>query len=43
MAIAGASASVSLALYFSVPVLYFLLIAWLRDRAGTQAEADEFS
>jgi uncharacterized membrane protein len=43
MAAAEVSPSLSLTLYFSVPVLYFLLITWLRDRAGTQAEAEEFS
>jgi uncharacterized membrane protein len=43
MVVADASSVVSIALYFSVPILYFLLITLLRDRAGTRAEADEFS
>ena len=41
--VADISAAVSIALYFSVPALYFLLVTLLRDRAGTRDEADEFS
>jgi uncharacterized membrane protein len=43
MAVADASAPLSIALYFSTPVLYFLLLTLLRERAGTRAEADEFT
>lgn len=43
MLVADISAAVSIALYFSVPALYFLLVTLLRDRAGTRDEADEFS
>ncbi len=43
MAVAGASTTASLILYFSVPILYFLLVTLLRDRKGTRSEADEFT
>ena len=43
MGVAGASTTASLILYFSVPILYFLLVTFLRDRKGTRSEADEFS
>lgn len=43
MAVADVSTALSIVLFFSVPVLYFLLITLLRERAGTRAEADEFS
>lgn len=43
MAVAAASTAVSIGLYFSVPVLYFLLITILRERAGTRGEAEDFS
>jgi hypothetical protein len=43
MAVADTSASLSVTLYFAVPVLYFLLITVLRVRPGTKAEADGFS
>jgi len=43
MAAADVSAPLSVVLYFSVPVLYFLLVTLLRDRAGTRVEADEFT
>jgi len=43
MAVAGWSTTASRILFFSVPILYFVLITLLRDRAGTHDEADEFS
>jgi uncharacterized membrane protein len=43
MAVADVSAPLSVTLYFAVPVLYFLLVTLLRDRAGTRAQADEFT
>ncbi len=43
MGVAGASTTASLILFFSVPILYFLLVTLLRDRKGTRSEADEFS
>ena len=43
MIVAEASPTASICLYFSVPILYFLLITLLRDRTGTRSEADEFS
>ena len=43
MALAATSPSVSVALFFSVPILYFLLVTFLRDRRGTRAQADDFS
>lgn len=42
-AVAGASTTASVAILFVVPGLYFLLISMLRERATTQAEAEEFS
>lgn len=43
MAVADASATLSIALFFAVPVLYFLFVTLLRARPGTQDEADQFS
>lgn len=43
MAVAPFASIASIILYFSVPIFYFLLITLLRDRADTQAEADEFT
>ncbi len=43
MALAGTSTTAGLVLYSAVPILYFLLVTVLRDRAGTRAEAEEFS
>ena len=43
MAVAGASTTASLILYFSVPILYFLLVTLLRDRGGTRSEAEQFT
>jgi uncharacterized membrane protein len=43
MAVADVSAPLSVVLYFAVPVLYFLLVTLLRERADTRAEADEFT
>lgn len=43
MAVAAASPTASVCLFFSVPLLYFLLITVLRERSGTRAEAEEFS
>lgn len=43
MLLAGAAPPVSLALYFSVPLLYFLLITALRRRPSTRTEAEDFS
>jgi hypothetical protein len=34
---------VSLVLYFSVPLLYFLLITVLRRRPSTRTEAEDFA
>ena len=43
MALAEVSATATLILYFSVPILYFLLVTALRDRRSTASEANEFS
>ena len=43
MAVAGASTFASVVLFFSVPVLYFLLVTILRERRATKAQADDFS
>ena len=43
MAVAGASTFASVALFFSVPVLYFLLVTILREGRATRAQADDFS
>lgn len=43
MLLAGPTPRVSLALYFSVPLLYFLLITALRRRPSTRTEAEDFS
>jgi len=43
MAVAEASPTASVVLFFAVPVLYFLLITILREGRGTRAEADDFS
>ena len=43
MAVAGASTAASVALFFAVPVLYFVLVTILRERRGTRAQADDFS
>jgi uncharacterized membrane protein len=42
-ALAGAAPRVSLGLYFSVPLLYFLLITVLRRRPSTRTEAEDFA
>ena len=41
--IADVSTAASVALYFSVPILYFLLITLLRERGETRDEAEDFS
>lgn len=43
MAVADVSATASLILYFSVPILYFLLVTLLRDRKGRRSEAWQFT
>ena len=43
MALAAASPSASVALYFAVPILYFLLVTLLRDGRKTRVAADDFS
>ena len=43
MALAATSTAASISLFFSVPILYFLLITLLRERGGSRAEAGEFS
>ncbi len=43
MVVAAASPSVSVILYFAVPILYFLLVTILREGRNTRAAADDFS
>ena len=43
MAVAGASTFASVVLFFSVPVLYFVLVTILREGRATKAQADDFS
>lgn len=43
MAVAALSPPVSVALYFLVPLLYFLLVTFLRERPGTREEAEQLS
>jgi uncharacterized membrane protein len=43
MLLAGPAPTVSLAVYFSVPAAYFVLITVLRDRPATASDADDFS
>lgn len=43
MIVADASQSASLALFFVVPGLYFLVVTVLRERPGTRDEVSEFS
>jgi hypothetical protein len=43
MAIAEVAPPVSLFLYFSVPLVYFLAVTLLRDRKATRDEAEDFS
>jgi uncharacterized membrane protein len=43
MVLADSAPSISLLVYFAVPVAYFVLITVLRDRPTTAAEADGFS
>lgn len=43
MAAAAASPSASVLLFFSVPILYFLLITIRREGRATRAQADDFS
>lgn len=43
LALATTSTTASLFIFFSVPVLYFLLITALRHRRKTRSEAEEFS
>ena len=43
MLVADVSTTASVALFFSVPFLYFLLVTLLRYRPGTSTAADEFS
>ena len=43
MAVADVSTAVSIWLYFSVPILYFVVLTVLRERRGTRSKAEEFS
>ncbi len=43
MVVAGASTALSAMLYFSVPVLYFVLVTVLREHRSTRSEADDFT
>ena len=43
IAVADRSTVVSTVLYFSVPVLYFILVTVLREHPSTRSEADEFT
>jgi uncharacterized membrane protein len=43
MALASVSPLLSMAVLFSVPILYFALVTVLRHRSATAAEADDFS
>lgn len=43
MLLANAAPSASLALYFSVPLLYFVLVTVLRARPATEKDAESFS
>jgi uncharacterized membrane protein len=43
IAVAGVSTGLSTILFFSVPLLYFLLVTLLRERAGTRAKTDEIT
>jgi hypothetical protein len=43
LAVAAVSPTVSIVLFFSVPLLYFLLVTLLRDRGKTEAEAEDFT
>ena len=40
---AGVSTTLSTVLYFSVPILYFILVTVLREHPNTRSEADEFT
>ncbi len=41
IALAGVSTTLSTVLYFSVPILYFILVTVLREHPNTRSEADE--
>ena len=43
IALAGVSTTLSTVLYFSVPILYFILVNVLREHPNTRSEADEFT
>lgn len=43
MAVAAVAPPVSIFLFFSVPLVYFLAVTLLRDRGATSAEAEDFS
>jgi len=43
MVVADASTALSAVLYFSVPVLYFVLVTVLREHPGTRTEVDDFT
>ena len=43
MVVADASTTLSAVLYFSVPVLYFVLVTVLREHPGTRTEVDDFT
>ncbi|MGI9624216.1 MAG: TMEM175 family protein [Acidimicrobiales bacterium] len=43
MLVADAAHQLSLVLYLSVPVFYFVMVTILRDRSSTAADADDFS
>jgi uncharacterized membrane protein len=43
MVVADASTALSAVLFFSVPVLYFILVTVLREHPSTRSEADEFT
>lgn len=43
IAVADVSTTLSTVLYFSVPVLYFILVTVLREHPSTRSKADEFT
>jgi uncharacterized membrane protein len=43
MLVAPLAPPVSIALFFAVPIVYFLAVTVLRERSGTSAEAEDFS
>ena len=43
IAVADVSTALSTVLFFSVPILYFILVTVLREHPSTRSEADEFT